>query len=233
MLRRVAAGMILALATLAIAEARDLEASYAAADLETLAIAVAVGEVRMQAGSEDTIRVEVELLPTGDADSDVDALIDDAELAVSRRNGRIQLEVVFPDQPGGTDDEPDIQQKWRVVAPGAVAASVEMGVGRLDISGLEGGIDATLGVGEIQIDVPRGSVRLKTSVGEVSVLHAARSVGDVDLDSNIGEVSLRVDGDDIDPERSMFVGSRLHWSGDGNDDIDVRVNVGQIVVRLD
>ena len=81
--------------------------------------------------------------------------------------------------------------------------------------------------------MPGGAVRLNTSVGEVSVHSGAKNIGDVDLDSNIGEVSLRVDGDDIEPERSMFVGSRLSWSGDGDDDIDVRVNVGEIVVRID
>ena len=232
MLSRAAIAILLALMMPAVAQARDLEASYPANDLEVIQITAGVGEIILDSGSDANIRVEVELKSSDEADADVDALIDEAELVVTMRNGKVELEIVFPGQ-SASDDDPEIQQKWRVLAPQSLAAIVEIGVGVVDVSGLGGGVEASIGVGETRVDVPGGSLRLKTSVGEVSVRSGSGNIGDVDLDSNIGEVSLRVNGDDIDPQRSMFVGSRLSWSGGGDDDIDVRVNVGQIDVRLD
>lgn len=229
MFNRAVIPIVLALVIPDFVQARDLDSSYSAVDIEKLQITVGVGEIRLESGSDDAIRVEIELKPSDDAGADVDDLIDAAELVASSSNGRLELQVVFP---GGGKDS-DIQQDWRVYAPQALGAMIEMGVGVLDVSGLEGGVEAKVGVGETRVDVPGGALRLNTSVGEVSVHNGAKNIGDVDLDSNIGEVSLRVDGNDIESERSMFVGSRLSWSGDGEDDIDVRVNVGEIVVRID
>jgi hypothetical protein len=123
-------------------------------------------------------------------------------------------------------------EKWRVRVPERLAAVLKMGVGEVEVEGIEGGVDTTVGVGEITVDVPAGTVRLKSSVGEVTVRHRAADVGRVDLDTNVGDVSLRVEDEFIEPERSLFVGSRLTWDGKGDDDINVTVNIGEIDVSV-
>ena len=213
--------------------ARDLDAEYDAADVEELQIKARVGEIRLEASDDDRIRVELELEPDDDAGSEVDDLIDGAEIEVTRRNDRLHLEVIFPGSRHSDDDDVDIMEKWRVEAPARLRANLEVSVGELEVNGIEGGVEGRVGVGETTINVPSGSVMLKASVGEVTVRNGTKSVGKVDLDTNVGEVTLNVDGGYIESESSFFVGQRLVWSGEGGDDISVRVNVGEIDVRVD
>ena len=98
--------------------------------------------------------------------------------------------------------------------PRALALRVEMGVGQLEIEGLEGDLDVDLGVGQAEIRT------LRTRAREVSVT------------TGIGDANIS--GADSATERARFLGSRVLWSrGQGRADVRVNVGVGEGTVRLE
>lgn len=232
MLKRAVVAIIVGTVLCGHAIAQGLNSKRDANGIDEINITARVGEIHLEVGTSDEIIVDVELEPEDGAGGEVDELIDGAELEVSQRSGRIQFEISFADGRNRDDDDLDVIEKWRVRVPERLAAVLKMGVGEVEVEGIEGGVDTTVGVGEITVDVPAGTVRLKSSVGEVTVRHRAADVGRVDLDTNVGDVSLRVEDEFIEPERSLFVGSRLTWDGKGDDDINVTVNIGEIDVSV-
>lgn len=98
--------------------------------------------------------------------------------------------------------------------PPALALKVEMGVGQLEIAGLEGDLDADLGVGEADIRASRaraGSVRVSAGIGDASIRGGGASA-----------------------ERHGFIGSSASWSGgSGRAEVRLNVGVGEATVRLD
>ncbi len=232
MLKRAVVAIIVGTVFCGHAIAQGLNSKRDANGIDEINITARVGEIHLEVGTSDEIIVDVELEPEDGAGGEVDDLIDGAELEVSQRSGRIQFEISFADGRNRDDDDLDVIEKWRVRVPERLAAVLKMGVGEVEVEGIEGGVDTTVGVGEITVDVPAGTVRLKSSVGEVTVRHRAADVGRVDLDTNVGDVSLRVEDEFIEPERSLFVGSRLTWDGKGDDDINVTVNIGEIDVSV-
>jgi len=98
--------------------------------------------------------------------------------------------------------------------PRALAVDIEMGVGELDIRGIEGDIDVELGVGEVDI---RAS---KTQANHVSV------------DSGIGDAEIR--GGGTGTRVRSFIGSHAEWNdSDGRSSVHLHVGVGEATVRLE
>ena len=101
-----------------------------------------------------------------------------------------------------------------LAVPRALAVDIEMGVGELDISGLEGDIDVDLGVGEADIRASR------TQASHVSV------------ETGIGDAEIRGGGSGT---RSRgFIGSHAVWTdGGGRAAVRLHVGVGDATVRLE
>ncbi len=98
--------------------------------------------------------------------------------------------------------------------PRALDVRIEMGVGQLEVEGLEGDLDVDLGVGQADVRLPRASVR------EVSV------------DTGIGDASIR--GAGSSQASSRFLGTRVAWTqGRGRSDVRVHVGVGEGSVKLE
>src|SRR5882672_6951798 len=92
--------------------------------------------------------------------------------------------------------------------PRSLSVQVEMGVGELDIDGLEGDIDVDLGVGEAAIRASRQ--------------HASR----VTVETGIGDAQISGGGADV--EHRGFLGSHASWSsGTGRSAVRLHVGVGE------
>jgi hypothetical protein len=89
-----------------------------------------------------------------------------------------------------------------------------MGVGELDIAGLEGDIDVDLGVGDADIRASRSQA------------------SHVSVETGIGDAEIRGGGSGT---RSRgFIGSHAMWTdGDGRSAVHLHVGVGDATVRLE
>ena len=101
-----------------------------------------------------------------------------------------------------------------LAVPRALAVDIEMGVGELDISGIEGDLDVQLGVGDAEVRA------LRSRAGHVSV------------DTGIGDADIRGGGSGT---RSRgFIGSHAVWDeGQGRASVRLHVGVGDASVRLE
>ena len=101
----------------------------------------------------------------------------------------------------------------RVEVPKALATSVKMGAGELEIRGLERDLDVDMGAGDVTIRMAETAVR------------------SVRLKVGIGETALRSRGERH--SGSGFLGKVLRWRGQGSADVDVHLGVGDIGVTLE
>ena len=98
--------------------------------------------------------------------------------------------------------------------PRSLAVQIDMGVGELDIDGIEGDLDVELGVGEAAIRASRS--------------HAGR----VSVETGIGDAKIHGGGSDT--ESHGFIGSHATWAaGTGHSAVRLHVGVGEGRVRLE
>jgi hypothetical protein len=131
-----------------------------------------------------------------------------------------------------------LTERWTVRVPARLAADVSIHRGHIDITGLEGGVraraDSGIGheSGAIRVDVPRGSLDLSLGVGTIDARAGETPRGGIDVRSRVGRASLSVDGHNIVAGHEPGPGERVRLTGDGPDDIVVRVGVGDAHVRV-
>lgn len=169
-----------------------------------------VGELRVLPSDEPRVRFDLKVRCRGSADNRCEELANRLVLESNDEGGTLHLKL---------DKYPKWHNKGLTVigelhVPRALALRVEMGVGELDIDGLEGDLDVELGVGDADIRMPR-----------------ARA-SHVTVEAGVGEAAIRGGGSDT--ETRGFIGSHAMWSGGtGRSSIRLHVGVGEGDVRLE
>lgn len=98
--------------------------------------------------------------------------------------------------------------------PRELALRVEMGVGELRITDIEGDLDVDLGVGEADIRTP------------------GRAVRSVEVATGVGDASVVAGGGRV--RRRSFISSSASWDeGRGRSTVSLNVGVGDATVRVD
>lgn len=98
--------------------------------------------------------------------------------------------------------------------PREIAVRVEMGVGDLQISDMEGDVEVDLGVGDASIHSSRTAVR------------------SVDVSTGVGDADIRTRGGNV--SRHGFISSTASWDeGRGRSSVNLRVGVGDATVRVE
>ncbi len=224
----------LGLAGAALAEDRELTGSTDAKGLKALRLDAHVGDIEVTATDGDRISWTLRLEPDDDhtwfsSRSDAQKAVDGAKLRAAAAGEAWELAVELP---RGTDHD-DVIEHWEVKVPVRFALDVDSNVGEVRLSGMGGGIDAELNVGELRIEVPQGDVRARLNVGDLAIVSHTRSLGRATLESNVGGADLKVDGKRIESSGFMVVGGGIKSEGSGDDDVDARVNVGEVTVRVE
>ena len=171
-----------------------------------------VGEILIEGA--DVERVEAELLVTcrWGSEADCDELLDRVDLDSRSTSRRLIVEVVSDSSWRKTKLE--IEGSLRM--PRAASLEVDMGVGKLEVEGVEGDLNVDLGVGEVLLRLP------------------AAAVGSVGLDAGVGEAELIGAGGYVEGRRSMLVGSEVFWDkGKGEARVRGDVGVGEITLILE
>lgn len=180
---------------------RQVEESFPLGVEETLRVDIPVAEVEIRGGGGEEVSVEMVIAckrRTRGCEEDAERL----RLEVDRRAASVKLSV--DGYPRGTDRAPDIELKIRM--PASRAVDLELGVGSVEISGMEADLRLDVGVGSAEVEMPKSAVR------------------SVHLDAGVGDVEMRPEPDDARTSGFM-VGHELGWDG-GPGEAQVRIEVG-------
>jgi hypothetical protein len=128
--------------------------------------------------------------------------VDDVELESRVRDDRLILEM----------EEEDTNTEWTIELPAVAVTNIHMGVGEID--GVFGAteLDVELGVGEVDVELP------------------AASAGNIEISVGVGDASLR--GATDEEHKGAFISQDIRGKGDGNNEINVEVGVGDASVTL-
>ncbi|MDH3255365.1 MAG: hypothetical protein OEM62_10265 [Acidobacteriota bacterium] len=204
-------GFLVALSQAAVGgEVRELNRSFTLESQSSIRLDMPVAEVNVVGSSGRT--VETEFTATCKRDQDCDEVLRhlDFESHGSQNTLRVDL-VGYPKWGKGR-----LELEGVVRVPKSVDVEIELGVGELDIKGLEGDVRVELGVGEINAWIERAKTRSVT------------------LDAGVGEVELYGTDRRVAGRRSMLVGSEVYWDeGPGKARVFLEVGVGEISVWME
>jgi hypothetical protein len=169
-----------------------------------------IGELRVIPTDDTNVQFDIRVRCRGRAEEDCEELAN--RLVLDSHDSGHTLSLKLENYPKWHNKGFTVIGELRV--PRAQALRVEMGVGQLDVDGLQGDLDVDLGVGEADIRTPRASA------------------ANVSVEAGIGDATIRGAGSDL--ESSRFVGARATWSrGNGKSDVRLHVGVGDATVRLE
>lgn len=214
---------------------RRFEVHESAAGLDEIRIEARVGELELERSDDDTLRIEVTLEPDdddggwfGDDDQALEIIAEsDFEYRTSGSTARARID--YPRR----EHDMDVQERWTIYVPERFRVDIKMNVGSASVRDVAGGVELDLNVGEVRIEVPEGSVNSHVNVGEIYVESGSTDVGRAELSANVGDVSMSIRGDRIrSDDRGWGPGEDLDYDGDGRDDFDLSVNVGDVRLRI-
>lgn len=204
-LRLISALVMTLSATQVIAEdVKVLEKVIDAKSFSKLVLEVPVGEINVKASKGSDISLVVELQPDEDwlgRSSD----LSDAQISVRDNGSTLKLKVDL-------EDDDDVEQTWTVTMPAEMAASFNLGVGSVEIDDLVSDINVDVGVGEVDISV-------NTSLYD-----------SIKLDAGVGDTSIK-GGKGRYQRDQILVTSSSQLDGEGKNELDANVGVGDIEVR--
>lgn len=204
-LRLISALVMTLSATQVMAEdVKVLEKVIDAKSFSKLVLEVPVGEINVKASKGSDISLVVELQPDEDwlgRSSD----LSDAQISVRDSGSTLKLKVDL-------EDDDDVEQTWTVTMPAEMVASFNLGVGSVEIDDLVSDINVDVGVGEVDISV-------NTSLYD-----------SIKLDAGVGDTSIKGGKGRYEREQVLVTSSsQLH--GEGKNELDANVGVGDIEVR--
>lgn len=111
-------------------------------------------------------------------------------------------------------DHKNFQEDWRIYLPAVHLLNVEMGVGDLEIEGIAASIRADLGVGDASIRIAR------------------ENAGQISAEVGVGDASIRGKKMDGVRQSRAVVSAESSWRGEGKQDVELEVGVGDANIRI-
>jgi hypothetical protein len=169
-----------------------------------------VGELKVFPTDGSKVEFRIRVKCTGRSEGRCSELADELVLQSDDRSGTLHLKL---------EDYPKWHNKGfsvhaELYVPRKLPIEIDMGVGELDMAGMEGDLEVDLGVGDADIRTPRSAT------------------GHIMVDTGIGDAEIR--GSKGEGQRSGFVGSRASWrEGTGKSTVRLHVGVGDATVRIE
>ncbi len=214
----------------AVGDERIIERTVPAAKARELVLKANVGDVRVVTGGTDDVvlrlRVKAKeyrswLLASRRGDPS------QAELVTETAGDSLRLELRYP------GDRDGIEEDWSLEVPARLAARITLGVGKLHVRGIAGGVNLKVNVGEIDAEVAGGDIEAEVNVGDIRVTTASGSYGSVRLDANVGDAKIiGADSGAVRRSSGYGPGSSASLDGDGRDRIRLEVNVGDASLNI-
>ncbi|AWL11964.1 hypothetical protein HMF8227_01489 [Saliniradius amylolyticus] len=162
---------------------------------------IPVGELDIQVHDQPEVRYEVKIEEQdGNWFGSVD--LSDVEVNVKHNDQRLYLSI----------DDDDIHQHWIIWLPSDANLEVDLGVGEVNIAGVQQNLMMEVGVGSVDVSL------------------GAKNYHSIRLEAGVGDADLS-GFKDVEQERSI-VSQDVHWRGNGQYEVDIEVGVGDVDVHF-
>lgn len=215
-------------------ETRTLTADVPAKDVSVLMTHVNIGAVVITTSQDGKAHVSVTLKPSNSffwsifTHSTSPEAIRAATVVHSLDNGTLDFSVQYPNNKGAED----IEEEWTIAVPVNVHIKSHINIGKLQVTGITGGVDAQLNIGKVTLDIPGGPLDVSVNVGKISAQTHTLRYGDVTLASNIGDTHLTVDGMSVGDSQKQGTGNSMAYHGKGTDVINLKANTGKVTLAM-
>lgn len=178
------------------------EYSFDVTKIHELEIHASVGSIDIIPGSGTELKLVLEIEGDQHGWFKRDKDVSEVELSSRMRGDRLILD----------QSENNTNTQWTIELPAIARTDIHMGVGSIKAGFAATQLQIELGVGEIDIDYPKAAA------------------GYIELSVGVGEATLR--GTEDVTTTKAFVSHAVNGYGDGAQDIDIHLGVGDVDVRL-
>ena len=188
---------------------RTLEAEATLAADGEVQLEIPVAELTVEGTDGDRVELELEI------DCRSDACRRKAErIRIDQRGDGDRAHFEIDGYPSNMGSKPDLTLRVRM--PRDRHLSLELGVGEVEISGIDGNLEIEVGVGDVDLDLDESAVR------------------SVDLAVGVGDAELDLPSRYSSNESGfLFLGQERSWDdGPGRANVDLEVGVGDATVTV-
>jgi hypothetical protein len=212
---------------------RTLEAVVPATGITTLALGVNIGAVVVTSSTDSQLHVSVGLRPSnsffGIFSMGGEDAIKGAAISQSSSDGVLKLSLQYP----ANTDASGVNEYWTLAVPVGMHISSDINVGKLEVNGTTGGVEANLNVGKVALDLPSGAIKVAINVGKINAVAHTLNYATVSLGASVGDVQLQVNGVSAGDHEKAGAGNHITYHGHGQEAISLTVNTGKVVLALD
>ena len=189
---------------------REMSAGIELGSAGKVVVDFEVGELRIELSPSSRVEVELDLRCKSRSAS-CERRLEEVEIFLEQRGSKVLVSFDGLSKRLSNSIETDCL----VRVPRSAELSVDMGVGDLEIEGIERDIFVDLGIGQASLTLPERAVRA------------------VYLDTGIGESKVWGSEGTVSESRPFLIGSEVEWeSGPGQAEIVVDLGIGEIWVDL-
>lgn len=201
--------LVLAVLPAAADEVRTLKEEFPLEPAQTIRLDLPIGRLEVEGTEGDRAEVVVDVECRRRRRRCEEAL-EDIRLSSSTRKNKLVLEIEgYPKWGRGLSID------VAAAIPHGNALEIDMGIGAIEIEGLENDLSIDLGIGEVEVLMEEAAVRA------------------VNLDIGIGASSLDLPDGHFEGTR-FLLGNEIEWAqGNGSANIEIDLGIGEVDVDLD
>ncbi|MGH8371486.1 MAG: hypothetical protein ACRETO_01985 [Gammaproteobacteria bacterium] len=213
---------------------RTLEATLSADGVTTLITHADIGSVTVTPSTDANVHVSVKLEPSNNffwdifTHSKAPEAIRAATITHTLDRGALDFSVQYPANSGADA----VNEEWSIAVPAKLHVKSHINIGKLEVTGIGGGVEAQMNIGKVMLDVPGGPLEVSVNVGKITAQAHTTDYGSVALAANIGDTHLTVDGLSVGGTQKQGTGSQINYQGKGSDAISLKTNTGKVSLSL-
>jgi len=186
---------------------RTVEKSFTVQPGGTLRVGTAGGNISVEPGAGDAVKVVVREKIRADSDAEADTLLKDLTLTIEQQGNDVIATAKYERKMGGWFHSWPVQVDFIVTVPGRYSTDLKTSGGNITVGDLAGQMEARTSGGNVKLGNIDGTVDAGTSGGNVSLgsctgdtkLHtsggnvrAEKIVGRADLDTSGGDIVVKL-----------------------------------------
>ena len=168
---------------------RTVEKSFTVQPGGTLRVGTAGGNISVEPGAGDAVKVVVREKIRADSDAEADTLLKDLPLPIEQQGNAVIATAKYERKMGGWFHSWPVQVDFIVTVPGRYSTDLKTSGGNITVGDLAGQMEARTSGGNVKLGNIDGTVDAGTSGGNV---RAEKIVGRADLDTSGGDIVVKL-----------------------------------------